>query len=76
MEGKRMPTRPKPSKFVSAKEFARTVGIATITAWKWMGNGKVRTGDVAGRNYILRSEIARHRAERMDTARNRTRGKA
>lgn len=59
-----------PSRYVTAKTFARSLGIAEITAWRWMGNGRVTTERVGPVRYILATEIARHLALRKEERRN------
>lgn len=59
-----------PSRYVTAKTFARALGIAEVTAWRWMGNKRVVTEKVGSARYILATEIDRHRALRKEDARN------
>lgn len=59
-----------PSRYVTARTFARAVGIAEVTAWRWIANGRLRSEVVGPVRYILATEIDRFLSE-VQTAKRR-----
>jgi predicted site-specific integrase-resolvase len=59
-----------PSRYVTVRTFANAVGIAHITARRWVATRRVKTEPINGRHYILATEIDRHLADKKEAARN------
>ena len=43
---------------ISLSKFIKQMGITTITAWRWRRDGKLRTINICGRQYVRAEELA------------------
>jgi len=44
---------------MSLDRFIEQIGITDTTAWRWRRDGRIKTENICGRQYIYPSEIAR-----------------
>jgi predicted site-specific integrase-resolvase len=50
---------PDPEPMMSLDKFMEQTGLSPTTLWRWRKKGMLTTVNICGRQYILRSEIAR-----------------